>query len=157
MNWNFYRFRSVWRVDATAAEAFTALSALTDYPAWWPQVRSATAVAPGTCELTVRSLLPYDLVVLVYQERRDPVGGVLEATLSGDLDGYAQWTFYPGGTWARLIFEEEVLVNKALLRRLAVVTRPALRANHALMMHQGERGLRAYLAGLRAGRRPERP
>jgi hypothetical protein len=38
-----------------------------------------------------------------------------------------------------------------------VVTRPALRANHALMMHQGERGLRAYLAGLRAGRRPEQP
>jgi hypothetical protein len=152
MDWNFYRFRSVWRVDATAEESFTALAALDDYPAWWPQVRAARPAGADAYELTVRSLLPYDLKFVTRQVRRDAAHGVLEAALTGDLDGYTRWTVYPGDGFTRLLFEEEVVANRALLRRLAVVARPAFRANHTLMMHQGRRGLGAYLAGLRAGR-----
>ena len=152
MDWNFYRFRSVWRVDATAEEAYTALAALGDYPAWWPQVRAARPVGADAYELTVRSLLPYDLEFVTRQVRRDATNGVLEAGLTGDLDGYTRWTVYPGEGTTRLLFEEEVVANKALLRRLALVARPAFRANHTLMMRDGRRGLTAYLAGLRAGR-----
>ena len=44
-----------------------------------------------------------------------------------------------------------MVANKALLRRLAPIARPAFRANHALMMRHGERGLRTYLAGFEHG------
>jgi hypothetical protein len=157
MDLNFYRFRSVWRVEATAGEAFTALSTVVDYPAWWPQVRAAGVVAPDACALTVRSLVPYDLSIVVRRARRDRAGGVLEATLSGDLDGFTRWTLYPGDTWTRLIFDQEVVVTNASLRRFSLVARPVYRADHAFMMRQGERGLRTYLAGGRAGRRPAQP
>ena len=53
----------------------------------------------------------------------------------------------------RCVFDEHVVTNKGLLDRLAVVARPAFKANHTLMMRHGEAGLRTFLAGYRMGRR----
>ncbi len=47
--------------------------------------------------------------------------------------------------------DEQVTAHKVLLRKLALVARPAFRLNHALMMRHGLRGLNAYLAGMRLG------
>jgi hypothetical protein len=81
------------------------------------------------------------------------VNRVLEAKLTGDLEGFSRWTITATGSGADLLFEEEVVTTKALLRRLAPIARPAFRANHALMMRHGERGLRTYLAGYEHGTR----
>jgi hypothetical protein len=138
---NHYRFSSEWHLDHPASVVWDALEALVDYPRWWPQIRRAELVELAACELTVRSFLPYDLRFVSRPARRED--GVLEVTLSGDLEGWSRWTI-TGATTA--LFEEEVEVTKPLLRRLAVA-RPAFQLNHAWMMHSGERGLRKHLAG----------
>jgi Polyketide cyclase / dehydrase and lipid transport len=145
-----YRFRSVWKVGGSASDAYRALAHLADYPMWWPEVREVRPLGEDEYELRCRSLLPYDLVFTTHQTRRDPEARVLEAKLTGDLEGFSRWTIQEFPDGARATFEEEVVANKELLRRLDALARPAFRANHRLMMRHGERGLRTYLAGYRA-------
>ncbi|HSV68096.1 MAG TPA: SRPBCC family protein [Mycobacteriales bacterium] len=152
MGWNDYRFRTEWRVPAGPDEAYAVLAALEEYPRWWPEVRRVELEGEEAYRVTVRALLPYELVSVVREDRRDPVAGVLEARMTGDVSGFSRWTVHPDGDGALLVFEEEVEAGKRLLRRLAFVARPAFRANHMLMMRHGERGLRTYLAGYRLGR-----
>jgi hypothetical protein len=152
MDLNFYRFRSQWQVPAAPTEAYGVLSALAEYPRWWSEVRRAVQVSDDVFEVTVRSLLPYDLDFVSRQARQDAEAGILEAAMTGDLEGFSRWTISPVRAGTRLVFEEEVVVAKPLLRRLAAVARPAFRANHALMMRHGERGLRTFLAGYHFGR-----
>jgi hypothetical protein len=94
--------------------------------------------------LVVRSSLPYDLRMTAHRVSADRTRGVLQARLSGDLIGLSGWrlTEVAGGT--RVDFDEQVEVCRPLLRRLAPA-RPLFRANHAWMMHCGERGLRHHL------------
>jgi hypothetical protein len=148
---NSYSFRSVWPADATADVAYQALREIEDYPAWWPEVRRAQRIDDATHDMVVRSLLPYDLVFRTTQSRADENDRILEAHMEGDLAGFSRWTISPSGSGAMLVFEEQVVAQKPLLRRLGAVARPAFVANHSLMMRHGRRGLRAYLAGLRRG------
>ncbi|MFI8305847.1 SRPBCC family protein [Streptomyces sp. NPDC085927] len=146
MDRNHYRFRSLWSLPAPAGPVYRALERIEDYPRWWPQVREVTRLDTTGGVARIRSVLPLDLTTTVREERRDPLAGVLEVRLSGDLDGWARWTVTPagpGGTHAR--YDQEVDVRKPLLRRLAVPGRPLFHANHALMMRSGRRGLAAHL------------
>ncbi|MFJ9835375.1 SRPBCC family protein [Streptomyces sp. NPDC101169] len=145
MDWNHYRFRTLWPLPAPPAAVFAVLERPEDYPRWWPQVRSVTRLDAATGVLTIRSLLPYDMTLTARETRRDPAAGVLEVALSGDIEGWARWTVTPagGGTLAR--YDQVVDVTRPLLRRLAVPGRPLLRANHALMMAAGRRGIRRHL------------
>ena len=155
MDLHTYRFHSTWQVDAAPGDVYEALRVVGDYPAWWPQVCRADWVGDGTYDLVVRSLLPYNLRFRSTRSREDPTGRVLEAALSGDLEGFSRWTVTASGGGTLLVFDEEVVARKALLRRLAVVARPAFIVNHAMMMRAGRRGLRAHLARPRSrgGRR----
>ncbi|MFF9196209.1 SRPBCC family protein [Streptomyces sp. NPDC014779] len=145
MDWCRYRFRSVWRLAAPPAAVYAALERAEDYPLWWPQVREVVALDEHTGTARFRSLLPYDLVVTAEARRRDPATGVLEIRMSGDLDGWARWTLTAEGTGTRAVYEQEVEVRNPLMRALAVPGRPFFRANHALMMRGGRRGLAAHL------------
>jgi hypothetical protein len=150
MELNRYTFRSVWRLEATGDDVFEILADLDHYPLWWPEVRRAERLDDSTSALIVRSLLPYDLAFSSTQTRRDRLGGILEASLQGDLDGLSRWTLTTAGTSCTAVFEEEVTANKPLLRHLALVARPAFKANHRLMMRHGQAGLRTYLSGYAA-------
>ncbi|MFE7776073.1 SRPBCC family protein [Streptomyces sp. NPDC057445] len=148
MNWHHYRFRSVWELPAPPAAVYAALERPEDYPRWWPQVREVTLLDDRSAKARLRSVLPYDLVVTALERLRDPEFRILEVELAGDLTGWARWTVVPrlgGGTRAR--YDQEVEVQRALMRRMAVPGRPAFLANHALMMRGGRRGLSAYLTG----------
>lgn len=150
MDLNHYVFRSVWPVPVSKADVLEVLGDLGGYPAWWPEVRRAVQLGETSFELSCRSYLPYDLVFRSTQSRRDYVAGVLEARLTGDLEGFSRWTVTSDGVTATAVFEEDVVAKKALLRRLALVARPAFRANHSLMMSHGRAGRRAYVAGYAA-------
>lgn len=139
-----YVFSSVWSLPVPAVRVFAALSRLDEYPAWWPQVRHARRIDDETCGLAVRSALPYTLRIVAHHARRDPAAGVLEARLSGDLVGHSRWTVLATPAGVRCRFEEDVHLARPILRRLGFA-RPAFRANHALMMRAGERGLRTQL------------
>ena len=147
---SLYKFRSTWHVSAAPNDVYAVLERLPDYPLWWPQVRSATPAGNDTYELVCRSALPYELRFTTKQTVRDPVDRVLEASLSGDLEGFSRWTVSFDSNATLATFDEQVVATKPLLRRLELVARPAFRANHTRMMRDGERGLRTYLAGYRA-------
>lgn len=155
---NYYRFHSAWRLCAPTDDVFRALVELDDYPLWWPEVRAVHRLPDDeTRRLVCRSLLPYDLVFTLRQVLRDRRAGIIEAGLDGDLEGSSRWTVStaPGGTLA--VFDQQVVVNKSLLRRLSLIGRPAFVANHTLMMSHGRRGVTAYLAGMRLGRASAAP
>ncbi|HUR73131.1 MAG TPA: SRPBCC family protein [Sporichthya sp.] len=146
MSRHFYVFRSHWLVPAPVPAVFATLAKLDEYPKWWKQVRSTKPIDEETCEIEVRSWLPYSIVMTAHHSRRDPDAGVLEARLTGDLEGSSRWTMAPSpdGSGTVLQFGEEVEVRRRLLRTLSFA-RPAMRANHTLMMRAGERGLRRHL------------
>jgi hypothetical protein len=150
---NSYRFRSAWSLDSAPGQTFDVLADLGSYPLWWREVREARQVGERAAELRCRSLLPYDLVFEAHHNTEDRDAGVLRADLVGDLDGTVGWRVAADGPGTRLVYEQEVVVRKPLLRGLAPVARPAFLANHALMMRSGRRGLRTYLAGFRSGLR----
>ncbi|MGW6710190.1 SRPBCC family protein [Streptomyces sp. NPDC054956] len=145
--WTRYRFRSVWDLDAPAARVYAALERPESYPLWWPQVR---AVAPAGDERSgtalIRSALPCTLRVSAAELLRDPVRGVLEVALGGDLEGWARWTVRSRAGGSRALYEQEVEVRSPLMRWLSLPGRPVFRLNHALMMRAGRRGLAAHLA-----------
>ncbi|MGW2560688.1 SRPBCC family protein [Streptomyces sp. NPDC001514] len=146
MDWHHYRFRSVWELPTEPRLVYTVLAQAENYPRWWPQVREVTPVDDRSGTARFRSVLPYDLVVTARERLRDPDSRILEVELAGDLVGWARWTLVPrigGGTRAR--YDQEVEVRRRLMRLLAVPGRPVFRANHALMMRGGRRGLITYL------------
>ncbi|MFD7976829.1 SRPBCC family protein [Streptomyces sp. NPDC059071] len=145
MDWCRYRFRSVWRLPAPPDAVYAVLERAEDYPRWWPQVREVVAVDDRTGTARFRSVLPYELVVATEVLRRDPAARVLEVGLRGDLDGWARWTLTAEGAGTRALYEQEVEVRSPLMRALALPGRPLFRANHALMMRGGRRGLAAHL------------
>ncbi|MFD5538673.1 SRPBCC family protein [Streptomyces sp. NPDC127079] len=145
MDRNHYRFLSRWPLPFGTAAVYRALEQVEDYPHWWPQVRSVTRLNDTTGVLTIRSVLPYDITFTARETRRDPLAGVLETGMTGDIEGWARWTVVADGAGALARYEQVVDVNKALLRRLAVPGRPLFRANHRLMMRSGRRGLLGHL------------
>ncbi|QFQ96004.1 polyketide cyclase [Streptomyces phaeolivaceus] len=145
MDWCHYRFRSHWTLPAPPAAVYDALQRADDYPRWWPQVREVSRIDDTTGTIRIRSFLPYDLAFTAREVRRDATAGILEIEMTGDLDGWARWTLTADGTGTLARYDQEVDVTKPLMRRLAVPGRPVFRANHALMMRAGRRGLLAYL------------
>jgi hypothetical protein len=148
VDWNFYRFRSGWSIDVPADVVYTALERFEDYPGWWPEIRRLRLVGEEACEVTCRSVLPYDLTFVLQPSRRDPGAGVLEASMTGDLEGFSRWTISRRPTGSHLLFEEEVQVNKRSLRMLAPIARPVFRGNHSIMMKHARTGLATHLASL---------
>jgi hypothetical protein len=157
MDRNSYAFHSEWSVDAPPDTTYLALERFDHYPEWWPEVRSIRLLEAETCLVTCRSLLPYTLTFVLRPSRRDPGSGVLEASMVGDLEGFSRWTITPEPDGSRLVFDEEVTVNKRLLRLLAPLARPLFRANHTVMMKHGQAGLAAYLNRSAPLDRPDRP
>jgi len=145
-----YEFHSTWHVNAAPNDVYAVLERLTDYPLWWPQVRSVTPLGNDRYDLVCRSALPYELHFSTEQTVRSPRDRVLEASMVGDLEGFSRWTITTDAHGTVATFDEDVVATKALLQRLELVARPAFKANHTRMMRDGERGLRTYLAGYRA-------
>ena len=141
-----YRFRSVWDLPAGRDAAYDVLQDLGGYAGWWPQVRSVERYDDASATLVIRSALPYSLRVHATRSREDRAGGVLEARLDGDLEGWSRWTVTDTSAGCAAVFEEQVVVQQRQLRRLGRVARPFLRLNHAWMMLGGRRGLRRRLA-----------
>ncbi|MFC1411079.1 SRPBCC family protein [Streptacidiphilus sp. N1-12] len=142
-----YRFTTLWDLPAPPARVYAVLGDPRRYPVWWPEIREVRQLDPTTGLMRFRSLLPYELAVVASESRQDPAAGVLEARLTGDLEGTTRWTVTSRGDGGSVaVFEEDVEVHRPLMRRLALPGRPAFRLNHALMMKNGRKGLTHYLS-----------
>jgi hypothetical protein len=146
MSAEHYSFRSQWRISADPDEVYAALADVATYPAWWPEVLEARMLDDGASELRCRGMLPYDLVFAARREIEDPERRILQASLSGDITGTSQWTITGADGASSAVFDEDLVVARALIRLVGPLGRPALRFNHDRMMRAGERGLRRHLA-----------
>lgn len=140
-----YRFTAQWSLRADVPAVYAAILDLTSYPLWWPDIRSVERIDDDTAEMVCRAVLPYAIRFRMHRAVQDERGGRVRVDLSGDVEGplHGVLTAAPSGT--RLVIAQQVVANKPLLRALAPVVRPLLRANHTAMMRRGQRGLRGYL------------
>ncbi|MDQ4148819.1 MAG: polyketide cyclase [Actinomycetota bacterium] len=132
-------------VPAGRDKVFSTLRRLETYPFWWPEVKELSLKDDVTAEVRIRAALPYSLRISMSQAFVDEKAGVLIARLQGDLEGCSSWRIEGGGDKTRCLFEEDVVVNKRLMKILAPIARPLFKLNHGLMMLRGRRGLRRYL------------
>ena len=146
-----YVFRSVWSVEARFDDVFSVLADVRTYPAWWPEIRAVHELGDGRVEMVARSLLPYDLCFVSEERTENRRPGVIDARLSGDLEGFARWSVERVGARCKLVYDQEVDTHKRLLNALAPVARPVFRINHWLMMRHGQAGLRTFMAGYSRG------
>lgn len=141
-----FRFHHVWRLPAPRERVYAALADVERYAQWWPQVRTVERIDAESGRTTIRSVLPYTLALVLRREVEDEAGGRLRVVVTGDLEGWCQWTLHEDGRGTRAVFDQQAVVTPALLARTARVTSPLLRANHAWMMHSGRAGLARHLA-----------
>jgi hypothetical protein len=125
---------------------YAVCAAVEDYPTWWREVRSVVRVSEDVGDARVRSLLPITLRLRLVREVDDPATGRLRVGLSGDLTGWAEFLLTPGGGGTEVVFRQEVEVTVPVLRRVAPVLAPLLRANHSWMMRSCRHGMQRLLA-----------
>jgi len=142
---NRYRFETFWKVKGPSDRVFGILRDLPEYPLWWREVRQVSADGASGAKVTIRATLPYSLTFGMQQEVVDEQAGILKAAMTGDLEGFSRWEITESAGECLLSFQEEVRMNKPLLRWLAPIARPVFRVNHSLMMKHGQQGLRRYL------------
>jgi len=142
-----YEFTSIWLVNAPFDDVFSVLADVWTYPAWWPEIRTVEDLGDGRFQMIARSLLPYELRFVTEDRAAIHEPGVIDARITGDLEGFARWTVKRLGPGCRIVYDQEVDTHKGLLNTLALVARPAFRVNHSLMMRHGRAGLRTFMAG----------
>jgi hypothetical protein len=135
-----YAFAETWELPTPAEAVRDVLVDVEHYPQWWPQVRAVAKIGDDDALLVCRSVLPYDLEIVLHAISRDLP--TLEVGLDGDLDGFARWTLTPTQHGSRMVFEQEVVV-RGLLGLASSVLRPVLTWNHRQMMLGCRRGLRS--------------
>ena len=152
MNLRRYVFHSDWDIDAPVDDVYAVIRDQSTYVKWWKEVREATDLGDDRCRVRARSSLPIylDFTASLGSEDRDR--GFLEARLEGDLEGFVRWQLSPRGDGTHISYDQEVLTNKLLINALSPIARPAFRANHWLMMRNGEKGLNTFMAGVRFDR-----
>lgn len=141
-----YRYTSTWKLGADLRRVYDAVVDVEHYPRWWPDVRLVSKVDDNTADVVCRSSLPFDVAVRMERVVDDLDAGLVQVRLSGDLDGSLRATVSRREGATRLGIVQDVLACKPLLRRFALVGRPAFRLNHAAMMRRGRVGLAAYLS-----------
>ena len=144
-----YVFVDEWDVAAPREAVFDAIADARSYPDWWTPVYLEVD-ADGEPELGKESRqhfkgrLPYHLHTrsrIVALESPH----VIEGEVDGDLRGHGRWTLTDtpdGGTHVR--FDWRVHADRALLRVLTPVLRPAFRWNHAWAIARAVEGLEPY-------------
>ncbi|WP_328530865.1 SRPBCC family protein [Nocardioides sp. NBC_00368] len=135
-----YVFTETWELPLSPETVRDVLLDVEHYPQWWPQVRAVAKLGEDDALLVCRSVLPYDLEIVLHAVSRDLP--TLEVGLGGDLDGFARWTLTPAESGSRMVFEQEVVV-RGLLGLASVALRPVLTWNHRQMMLGCRQGLAA--------------
>lgn len=134
-----YAFRHTTTVAARPDAVHDLLVDLEHYVDWWPQVCAVASLGPDDALVVCRSLLPYDLELVLHAQSRER--GSLRVGIDGPIRGYAHWRLSPAGAGTRLDFEQQVQAVARPFRWASYVARPVLAANHAWMMRGAARGI----------------
>lgn len=135
-----FSFRHQWTVDAPADRVAEVLVDLEHYPEWWPQVLAVAKVDDDTARVLCRSTLPYTLDLVLASRERGPER--LLVGIDGDLAGWSRFDLSASGEGTLVDYRQQVSLTNPWLGRLARLSEPVVRWNHARMMA----GCRAGLA-----------
>ena len=139
-----YRFSASYTVQAPRDRVHAALVDLENYCDWWTQVRGVAKIDDDTALVVCRSVLPYDLELVLTAVSRTV--DLLEVQVEGPICGYARYQLVEAGPGVTsLRFEQEVRAESRLMVLASYVARPLLVWNHHRMMRGSEQGLRALL------------
>jgi len=127
-----FRFDRTWVFGVAPAELFATVSRTECFTDWWSWLRRCDvdgirAGAGATC--VIRAPLPYSLRFDVRIDRVEP-DALIATSVRGDLQGPARLEISPddAGCVARLTWSLEL--RDPVLRRVAVLTRPAMEWAH---------------------------
>jgi uncharacterized protein YndB with AHSA1/START domain len=149
-----------WRLDAPLERVWALLTAVEDWPQWWPAVKSVRLLQPGDADglgavrrITWKTALPYDLTFDSRATRIDPLR-LIEGRASGELDGVGLWTLRREGLATHVRYDWNVEVTKPWMVALAPILRPVFAWNHNKVMGWGEEGIRSRLSQDRKAPKP---
>jgi hypothetical protein len=159
-----YRFRHAWTVPGTRPEAvYDVLADVAGYPSWWRSVRAVGRLADDEALVACRSRLPKTLHLVLRPRVQDREGGVLEASLDGELVGWSRFALAPrtapggGEAGVAVCYQQEVETPGRVLDWAGRVARPLLVWNHAQMMRTLQADLAERLGVSASGRRTPGP
>ncbi len=154
---NEFHIVTRWQVQAGIAEVADILTDAEHLPDWWGRVYlGVTVTDPGGPDQIGRTVAVHSKGWLPYHIRWS--GRLVSADLphtweiaaTGDLEGHGIWTLRQTGPVAEVTYDWRVKAERPLLRLLSPLLAPVFAWNHRWAMAQGEAGLRAELARLRA-------
>lgn len=144
---------SDWRIPAAIERVWDVLNDPTGWPRWWPYVASVEKLAAGDAagigaryRFHWTSRLPYHIDIETHVVEIDRLKRI-RAEASGELKGEGIWRLQPIADGTAVEYTWRVSVDKAWMRALAPVLRPAFAWNHNGVMAAGEAGLKKYLGG----------
>ncbi len=131
--------------DADRPALWRALSAVEDYPRWWPWLRRFEArglIAGDVWQCTVRPPVPYPLRFTIAID--DVVTEELvTATLAGDLVGTARLDVTDDGQGSTIRLVSRLAPASPVVRGVALVARPLARFGHDWVLRTGFRQFNA--------------
>lgn len=149
-----YHLVSTWRLEAPLQRVFDAVSDSLRWPQWWPGADGVEQTADGDRDgigcmrrYVWKGRLPYRLGFTACATRIEPPR-LLEADISGDLEGIGRWTFAEDGGITTVRHEWQVRTTRRWMNAAAPVSRPLFENNHHALMREGARRL-ALLLGAR--------
>jgi carbon monoxide dehydrogenase subunit G len=147
---------SDWSLAAPIDAVWDALKHPTEWPRWWPFVRTVDELDAGDADgvgaryrFHWSSRLPYSIRLLTHVTEIERPRRIV-ARAEGDLRGTGTWRLDGDGRATRVQYTWSVDLDRAWMRAFLPLLRPAFAWNHNAVMAAGERGLSAYLAATRA-------
>ena len=139
---------SNWTLAAGSERVWSLLTAVDDWPGWWPHLRESRRLsigdAAGVGEATHfvwRSGLGYRLGITMTTVRVAH-GREIEAVADGDVAGRGLWVLEPVATdRMRLTYRWEVALRRPWMRLLAPLLAPVFSRRHFAVMRAGAAGM----------------
>lgn len=147
---------SNWTLAAPIDAVWDALKHPVEWPRWWPFVRAVDELDAGDADgvgaryrFHWSSRLPYSIRLLTTVTAVERPHCIV-ARAEGDLRGTGIWKLDRDAGATRVEYTWSVDLDRAWMRTLLPVLRPAFAWNHNAVMDAGERGLATHLASTRA-------
>ena len=149
-----YRLFTTWRIAAPLAQVFDAILHSLRWPEWWPGAELVEEIEPGNADgigsirrYSWKGRLPYRLGFCARATRIE-TPRVLEAVVTGDLDGTGRWMFSFEDGITTVHYEWHVRTTKPWMNAVAPFTRGVFTRNHHALMRKGGEAL-AHRLGAR--------
>jgi hypothetical protein len=136
-----------WRLSASLAEVFEAITHCLDWPKWWLGSEKVEKLVMGDkngVECVHRFIwkgrIPYRLVFDIRVTRIVPLK-LIEGQASGEVVGTGRWNFFHEDGVTVVRYEWDVYINRLWMNLVAPLALPLFRWNHHQVMQQGAKGL----------------